>query len=95
MFKREKPRHISLNCMETTKEVGSPLNNKEQANALQNKTLVSGQQHMMDAKVIDANTSEDTEDLLDKLDNFDFDNVLDEQSDYAFVQEANMCCYDN
>ena len=41
-FKCEKPGHISPNCTETTKEDGSPLNNKEQANILQNKTFALG-----------------------------------------------------
>ena len=79
--------------METTKDDDSLLNNKEQANALCNKTFLSGQQHVMDSEVIDAEKSEDTEDVEDliaKLNDFDFDNVLDKKSDYAFVQEA-MC----
>ena len=53
---------------------------------------------MIDAKVVDADTSGDTEDLkeaLNKLEDFDFDNVLDKESDYAFVQEAIMCSHDN
>ena len=65
--------------MEVTKEDGSPLNNKEQANALRNKTSVSGQQHVIDLKDVDAEESEDTDDIKDvfaELDDFDFDNVL-------------------
>ena len=41
-FKCEKPGHVSPNGTETTKEVGSPLNNKEQANAPCNKTFALG-----------------------------------------------------
>ena len=39
-FKCEKPGHISSKCTETTKEDGSPLNTKKQANALGKKPLL-------------------------------------------------------
>ena len=62
-FKCEKAGHISPNCTEATKEDGSPLNNKEQANALPNKTFALGQQYLMDAEVVDAEDSGDTNDV--------------------------------
>ena len=54
----------------------------------------------MDSVVVgtEENESEDTEDVKDavaKLDDFDFDNVLDKESDYAFVQEAIVCENEN
>ena len=42
----------------------------------------------MEAEVVDANIGDETKDHQEGLDNFDFDNMLDEESDYAFVQEA-------
>ena len=50
---------------------------------------------MMDAKVVEANTSEDTEDYQERVENFNFDNVLDKVFDYASVQEAIVCSRDN
>ena len=90
--------YISPNCTEATKEDGSPLNNKEQANALRNKTFASGQQYLMNAEVVDAEDSEDTNDVKGEtveVEDFDFENVLDEESDYAFVQDAVVCENEN
>ena len=39
----------------------------------------------MDAKVVDAKVSDTTEDHQEGLDDFNFDNVLDKESDYTFV----------
>ena len=49
----------------------------------------------MDAKVIDAKVVEDKEDHQEGLYNFNFDDILDKESDYAFVQEAIECTHDN
>ena len=67
-------------------------------NALRNKTFASGQQYLMDAEVVDAEDSGDTDDVkgaIAEVEDFDFDNVLDEESDYAFVQDAVVCENEN
>ena len=46
----------------------------------------------MDAEVADAEDSGDTIDIegaIAEVEDFDFDNVLDEESDYAFVSRCN------
>ena len=50
---------------------------------------------MMDAKVVDTKVVEDNKDHQEGLDDFNSNNVWDEESDYAFVQEAIECTNDN
>ena len=50
---------------------------------------------MMDAKVIDAGARDNTKDHQEGLDNFNFNNVLDKESNYAFVQEVAECSPEN
>ena len=52
----------------------------------------------MDAEVVDAEDSGDTDDVegaIAEVEDFDFDNVLDKESDYAFVQDAIVCENEN
>ena len=74
------------------------MNNKEQANTLRNKTFASGQQKFMDLEVVDAEDSKDADDVVGaiaEIDDFDFDNVIDKESDYAFVVDAIVCENEN
>ena len=63
-------RHMSPHCTETTNKDGSPLNTKEQVDALQNKIFFSAQTHMMDAKVNDAEVSDGTKYYQEGLEDF-------------------------
>ena len=52
----------------------------------------------MDAEVVDAEDSGNTNDVkgaIAEVEDFDFDNVLDKESDYAFVQDAIVCEIEN
>ena len=52
----------------------------------------------MDAEVVDAEDSGDTNDVkgaIAEVEDFNFDNVLDKESDYAFLQDAIVCENEN
>ena len=72
---------------DTTKSNGEPLNTKEQASVLCNKTFQSGQTDVMYSKVVDANIDAQAV----KVDDFNFEDVLEDEPEYTFVQDIFEC----
>ena len=82
--------HISPHCTATAKKSSDPLDTKEQASALYNNTFQSGQTHVMNSKVVDADKDAQAEDK-----NFNFKDVLEDEPEYTFVQDTVECDNDS